>query len=208
MMDSINTVLPFADVLFSAMLALGTVYILAILLLGGLGDVADVNADIDTDFDFGADADVDFSGDTGAVDVETGDTDTDEALGISLNVLAAFSVGVGAMGLVASLNDWSVLLTLLASLLFGLLLGRFFQVSMGWLIRQQGGDVRSSVSLIGLKARVTVDTPAGSLGEALIEEPERMKYTIQHLQDAPLNKGDTVQVVEVEGSRLKVRRVE
>ncbi len=196
MMDSINTVLPFAEVLFSAMLALGTVYILATLLLGGVGDV---DAEIDADFDFGTDADVDVSGDGG---------DTDEALGISINVLAAFSVGVGAMGLVASLNDWSVLLTVLSSLLFGLLLGRFFQVSMGWLLRQQGGDVQSAVSLIGLKARVTVDTPAGSLGEALIEEPERMKYTIQHLQDAPLNKGDTVQVVEVEGSRLKVRRVE
>lgn len=196
MMDSINTVLPFADVLFSAMLALGTVYILATLLLGGVADAGDIDADLD----FGTDADVDF-------DVDSGDAESD-AVGISLNVLAAFAVGVGAMGLVASLNDWSVLLTLLASVMFGLLLGRFFQVSMGWLLRQQGGDVRSSVSLVGLRARVTVDTPAGSLGEALIEEPERMKYTIQHLQDAPLNKGDTVQVVEVEGSRLKVRRVE
>jgi membrane protein implicated in regulation of membrane protease activity len=202
MMDSINTVLPFADVLFSALLAVGTVYILAILLLGGIGDavgeVGSVDADIDADFDIDGDADVDTDA---ASDAES------EAVGISLNVLAAFSVGVGAMGLVASLNDWSVLLTVLASLLFGLLLGRFFQVTMTWVLRQQGGDVRSSVSLVGLRARVTVDTPAGSLGEALIEEPERMKYTIEHLKDEPLEKGETVQVVEVEGSRLKVRRL-
>jgi membrane protein implicated in regulation of membrane protease activity len=205
MMDSINTVLPFAEVLFSALLAVGTVYILAILLLGGIGDavgeVGAIDADIDTDFDIDGDADVDFDADA-ASDAES------EAVGISLNVLAAFSVGVGAMGLVASLNDWSVLLTVLASLLFGLLLGRFFQVVMTWILRQQGGDVRSAVSLVGLRARVTVDTPAGSLGEALIEEPERMKYTIEHLQDEPLEKGETVQVVEVEGSRLKVRRLE
>ncbi|MEO1164537.1 MAG: NfeD family protein, partial [Chloroflexota bacterium] len=134
------------------------------------------------------------------------DSGEGEAVGISLNVIAAFCVGVGSMGLVASLNDWSVLLTILTSLLFGLLMGRFFQVAFSYVLRQQHSGLIQDDALVGTIARVTVDTPAGKLGEALLEEPERMKYPIRHIDDTPLAKGDEVIVVKVEGGRLHVRK--
>lgn len=199
MMESINVLIPFAPTLFGVLLGVGGVYMVASLLLGGFADAG---------FDVGGDVDADFDVDVGDSDTDLDTSGGDDAVGLSLNVIAAFCVGTGAMGLVASLNDWSVLLTILTSLLFGLLLGRAFQVTLSYVFRQQGGDVTSSASLVGMTARVTVDTPAGKLGEALIEEPARMKYAVQHLQDEPLEKGDMVRVVEVVNGRLHVRKIQ
>lgn len=199
MMESINVLIPFAPTLFGILLGVGGVYMITSLLLGGFADAGlDVGGDVD------ADLDIDFGGSDADIDASGGE----DAVGLSLNVMAAFCVGTGAMGLVASLNDWSVLLTILTSVLFGLLLGRAFQVILGYVFRQQGGDVTSTASLIGSTARVTVDTPAGRLGEALIEEPARMKYAVQHLRDEPLEKGDMVRVVEVVNGRLHVRKIQ
>lgn len=180
---TINMVFPFASTFFGGILAAGAVYIVAQLFLGGLAE-----AGFDTDV---------------SADADSGES---EALGISLNVIAAFCVGVGAMGLVASLNDWSVIITILSSLLFGVLLGRLFQVGFGYVLRQQHSGLIAGDTLVGNIARVTVDTPAGKLGEAMLEEPERMKYPIKHMDDAPLSKGETVVVIKVEGGRLYVRR--
>lgn len=188
-MDSINVLIPFAPYLFGGILAFGVVYIFAILLLGGLGDV-----------DLGVDADVDFGSDA---DVSGGDGD---AVGISLNVIAAFCVGVGAMGLVASLNDWSVLLTALSSVLFGALLGRFFQVALRFVLRQQHNGLLTEDRLVGAPGRVTVDTPAGRFGEALIDAEERIKYPVKHFAGESLEKGDAIVVMDVDGGRLLVRK--
>ena len=192
-MESINSLIPFAPQLFGTILTIGATYIVAMIFLGGIVD-AGVDADVDVDFDIDIDADV-GGADTGV-----------EAVGISLNVIAAFCVGLGAMGLVAALNDWSVLLTGLSSVLFGAFLGRFFQVVMNFVLRQQGGDVITSNSLIGSSARMTVNTPAGKYGEALIEEPERIKYPARHIGGEALEKGETVIVVNVEEGRLYVKK--
>lgn len=198
-MDSINQVIPFAPLLFGGFLTAGVVYILAILFLGGL--VGDAGLDIDADFG-GVDADIgaDFS-----ADIDGGGSEG-EVVGISLNVIAAFCVGLGAIGLVASLNDWSVYLTFLSSTLFGLFLGRFFQKMLQFVLRQQHSGLIKTASLVGVQARVTVNTPAGKLGEGLLEEPERMKYPIKHILDEPLQKGDIVIVIEVQSGRLLVRK--
>lgn len=195
---SINILIPYAPYLFGSILTVGVVYIVAIMFLGG---VAETGLDIDADIDIGVDADV------GGLDADASSGDAGgESIGISLNVIAAFCVGLGTMGLIAALNDWSVLLTLLSSLLFGAFLGRFFQVAMNFVLRQQGGEVITSSSLIGISARITVNTPAGHYGEALIEEPERMKYAVKHIHDKPLAKGDIVVVINVEAGRLYVKK--
>lgn len=198
-MDSINQVIPFAPLLFGGILTAGVVYILAMIFLGGLGDAG---LDVDVDGDFGG-ADVDIGTDISA-DIDGGAEG--EAVGISLNVIAAFCVGVGAIGLVASLSNWSLLLTLLSSILFGLFLGRFFQKMLQFVLRQQHSGLIKTNTLVGVQARITVNTPAGKLGEALLEEPERMKYPVKHIHDEPLEKGDIVTVVEVKNGRLIVRK--
>lgn len=185
-MQSINEIISFAPVLFGSILVAGVVYILLMFFLGDLGEF-----EIDVDIDADVSADIDGSG---------------EAVGLSLNVMAAFAVGVGTMGLVASLMDWSWLLTILSSLLFGAILGRILQVMLNFAIRSQGGEVIKETDLVGSDVRVTVNVPVGKIGEGMIEEPERMKYAIKNIDDEPLNKGDIVQVAQVKNGRLFVRK--
>lgn len=181
-----------APFIYGAFLTAGGVYILANLFLGGLGADADFGgADVDFDFDMDGSADA-------------GDA---EGVGISLNVIAAFCVGFGAVGLAGTLAEWSLLLTLLVALFMGLLVGRAFQKAMAFVLRQEGGVVINENSLMGTIARVTVPTPAGKMGEALIEEPERIKYTIRNIVDEPLAKGDKVRVVGVDEGRLRVQKI-
>ena len=181
-MQSINELIPFAPMLFGGILLAGGAYIILVMLLGGSGDI---------DLDIDASADVDASG---------------EAVGLSLNVLAAFAVGVGTVGFLASLSDWSWFLTLLSSLLFGAILGRILQVLLNFVMRNQGGDVIKEIDLLGVEVRVTVDIPAGKIGEGMIEEPERMKYAIRNIDDEPLNKGDIARVIDIKDGRLFVRK--
>lgn len=185
-MQSINEIIPFAPMLFGGILTAGGVYIILIMFLGGAGDL-----DIEFDADVDVSADIDASG---------------EAVGLSLNVLAAFAVGVGTVGFLASFSDWSWLLTLISSLLFGAILGRILQFLLNFAIRSQGGEVIKETDLLGAEVRVTVNIPAGKIGEGMIEEPERMKYAIRNIDDEPLNKGDFVHVIDVKNGRLFVRK--
>lgn len=183
-MQSINEIIPFAPMLFGGILVAGGAYIILVMLLGGSGD-------FDLELDIDASPDVDASS---------------EAVGLSLNVLAAFAVGVGTVGFLASLSNWSWLLTLLSSLLFGVILGRILQVLLNFAMRSQGGEVIKESDLLGAEVRVTVDIPAGKIGEGMIEEPERMKYAIRNIDDEPLSKGDFVRVIDIQDGRLFVRK--
>lgn len=183
-MESINAVIPFAQTFFLTILVVGVAYILISLFFGGLGEL---------DIDIG--------------ELGTGDASAD-ALGLSLSAISAFCVGLGAVGTVASLNNWSFIVTILVSLLFGLILGRFLQSLLRFALRQEGGDVIKTNDIIGSVARITVNIPAGRLGEGMIEEPQRMKNAVKNIDEAPLQKGDKVVVIDIDGSRWLVRKLE
>lgn len=144
----------------------------------------------DADFDVG-------------IDLDAGDG----AFGFGCNVIAVFCVGFGAIGTVGSLAAWNPLLTILLSLLLGLILGRIFQKFLQFAMRQQSNDPLTKDKLIGLTARVTVPVPAGKMGEALVEDVERIKYAIRNVENAPLSKGDIVSIIDVQAGRLLVRKV-
>lgn len=165
------------------LLIVGVGYLLINLLIGEL--------------DFGADVGLDAAMETG-----------DGALGIGCNVIAVFCVGSGALGVVGALSAWNPILTILLSLLLGLILGRIFQKFLQFAMQQQSNDPLTKDKLIGLTARVTVNVPAGKMGEALVEEVERMKYTIKNVADVPLQKGDMVRIIDVQAGRLLVRKIE
>lgn len=184
MVEILSNLMPW---LFAAMLVAGILYLLASLFLGGLG----ADADLDVD-----------AGDLHVDALNTGE----EAMGIGCNVIAAFCVGVGSMGLLGTLSNWDVLLTVLISLLFGLLLGRVIQRGMRFVLRQQSNDLLTSDRLIGTTARITVNIPAGRVGEALVEGEERIKYPAKNVVEHPLNKGDIVVIEEVRAGRLYVRK--
>lgn len=185
-MQSINDIIPFAPMLFGGILTAGIAYITLVMLFGGSGDL-DIEFDVDVD---------------AGMDMDT----SSEAVGLSLNVIAAFAVGVGTVGFLASLSDWSWLLTLISSLLFGAILGRILQFLLNFALRSQGGEVIKKIDLLGAQVRVTVNIPAGKIGEGMIEEPERMKYAIRHIDDEALSKGDFVRVIDVKDGRLFVRK--
>ena len=53
---------------------------------------------------------------------------------------------------------------------------------------------------------MTVDTPMGAIGEALVYGRERHKYGVYNDTEAPLSKGDTVQILEIRDGRLVVKK--
>jgi membrane-bound ClpP family serine protease len=62
--------------------------------------------------------------------------------------------------------------------------------------------------LIGATARITVDTPPGELGEALVHAETLIKYPVRALDETTtLRKGDQVRVVQVTNGRLIVTRI-
>lgn len=176
-------------IFFGLIMTAGVVYLLASLVLGGL-DFGDFGGDLDVDVD---------------VDTDVGDGDVK---GIGCNVIAAFLSGAGFMGLFGSVSGWNPILTVLVSLLVGLLLSRIVVRVMRFVWSRQSNEILTKSNLIGLRARVTVNTPAGKIGEALVEEYERIKYPMKHIVDEALQKGDTVEIVDVIGGRLHVQKVE
>jgi membrane protein implicated in regulation of membrane protease activity len=163
------------------LLVIGAGYLILNLLLGDL--------DLDIGIDLGLDA-------------------GDGPLGGGCSIIAVFCVGAGALGVVGASAAWNPLLTILLSLLLGLILGRIFQKFLQFAMRQQSNDPLTKEKLIGLTARVTVPVPAGKMGEALVEHVERIKYAIRDVDNAPLNKGDIVLIIDVQAGRLLVRKVE
>lgn len=199
-MEPITEVIANASSIFGAIFAAGAVYMLVSIFLGGAGD-ADMGG-----LDVGG-TDADLGGLDAGVDADAGGDG--EAVGISLNLIAVFAVGFGGMGLAGTVGNWPWLLTLLLSVLFGLVLGRGFQRLMRFLLRRDPDALPSERTLVGKRARITVDTPAGQLGEALIIDGERIKYAVRNNDaDEPLHKGDIVSILSVANGRLTVRRTD
>lgn len=187
--------------IFAAIMTAGVTFLLLSIFLGG---VADVDADID--MDVGLDLDLDVSGDIGG---QAGDihADTAESKNLGCMVIAAFLTGFGAMGLVGSLAGWPVFFSILAGIAFGLVFGRTSAAVLRFVVRQQSSDLLTADSLIGTPARITVNTPAGKTGEAMVEGTSLIKYPVRAVgDDVVLQKGDWVEIVEVRGGCLYVKR--
>lgn len=183
--------------IFASILAVGLIYMLFSIFFGGLVDV-DADLDLDMDFDIGGDAGVDIGGDAEA---------SSEARGIGCSVISSFMVGFGSMGLIGSLSGASLIFSILSGLIFGLIFGRTMLWALRFVLRQQSNDLMTTNSLIGTRARMTINTPAGKVGEALVEADSLIKYPVVSLdKETPLNKGDYVEVVDVMNGRLLVKK--
>lgn len=179
--------------IFASIMAVGVIYLLFSILAGGL---ADVDADVDVHIHHGT---FDF--------LHIGHGDSGEARGLGCSVLSAFLAGFGSMGLLGSLSGWNVLFSILAGLVFGLIFGRSTVAVLRFVLRQQSSDLMTTDSLIGTYARITVDTPPGRTGEALVEGESLIKYPVRATSDdIALKKGDYVEIVRVEKGRLYVKK--
>lgn len=181
------------ELIFGAMLVGGLLYLL-LMIVGGIGETLDVDIE-------GA---VKGTGIDAVLGLDS--PDSSEISGLGCSVIAAFMAGFGAVGLVGSLSGWPVLIMLGVALVFGLLMGRAVSAALRFVYAQQSTSVYSNDEMIGLSARVTINSAPGKTGEAIIESGQVLKYPVKEVSGAELKRGDTVQVVDVQGQVLLVKK--
>ncbi len=169
--------------IFAAIMTVGVLYLLLSLIFGGLVEGLDIDTDVDVHVDSGA-----------------------EVRGIGCGAIAAFLAGFGSVGLFGSLSGWHIIVSIIVSLFFGVLLSRVVIAVLRFVVKQESTDLLKTSDIVGSFARITVNTPAGKKGEALLEGRELIKYPVKNLNDTPLKKGDYVEVMEVSGGTLYVKK--
>ncbi len=170
--------------IFVAIMTIGVTYLLISIVFGGL-------------IDFDGDIDID-----GALDATES-----EATGLGCSVISAFLSGFGSVGLLGSLSGLSLIGSIIAGVIFGVIVGKLFTTVMQYVLRQQSNDLLTTQSLIGKMARITVDIPAGQTGEALVESESLIKYAVKAVSDeVELKKGDYVEIIDVHDGRIFVKK--
>ncbi len=181
------------ELIFLGIMLLGVFYLL-LMIISGVGELGD----------FGVDHALDVTGLDTVFGLDT--SEASEASGLGCSVIAAFLAGFGVVGLVGSLLNWSLLVVIVIAAAFGLLLGRMVMRVLRFVYAQQATDVSSVHDLIGSSGRVTIHSGPGKTGEVLIESGQILKYPIKEINGAELKRGDTVEVVDVQGSFLHVKK--
>jgi membrane protein implicated in regulation of membrane protease activity len=172
------------ETFFIIILGLGALYLL-LMIFSGLGDSLDIN--INTDL--------------------SGTDSLGEATGIGLNVIASFMVAFGAIGLSGTLAGWHIGVSLVTATIIGYFVARLLSRFIRFIYAQQSDTIESSQRLVGMMARVTINSPAGKTGEAIIEGDQHItKYAVREINNAPLERGDRVQVVSLDGRMLSVKK--
>ena len=173
--------------MFIAIMTLGVTYLLISIVLGGLIDI---------------DADVDIDGGLDGMDATESET-----RGLGCSVISAFLAGFGSVGLLGTWSGFPLIINIIAGIIFGLVLGKSFTVVLRYVLRQQSNDLITTRSLIGSRARITVNIPAGQTGEALVESESVIKYATKAVDDdVELKKGDYVEIIDVHDGRIFVKK--
>lgn len=178
-------------VVFGIIMLVGIAYLL-LMILGGIGDAFHLHGALDStalDALFGVDS-----------------PEVGEVSGLGCSAIAAFLAGFGAVGLTGTLAGWNIVVIVVISLIFGYGLGRGVVALLRYVRAQQSTSVFSDRDLLGMPARVTIDSPAAKTGEVLIEGAQILKYPVKEVNGAALRRGDMVEVVDIEGRFLLVKK--
>ncbi|MBX3086705.1 MAG: hypothetical protein KF716_34045 [Anaerolineae bacterium] len=124
----------------------------------------------------------------------------------TLLVGAAFASVFGAVGLLGTLSGWNFLLTLVVAIGLGVAIGYAVLLLLRFVMRQQSAQVERRDGLIGTSGRVSIESAAGMIGEAMIDGKTIDKYAIKEVNDTALHRGDVVEVVDVDASVLYVKK--
>ena len=179
--------------IFLAFMVTGLAYLL-LMIFSGIGDVIPIDVD-------GALEGTGIDSLMG-LDVEG----ADDVSGLGCSVIAAFLAGFGAVGLTGTVSGWNPVVILAGAVLFGWGLGRAVVAVLRFVFNQQSTEVFHNEDLIGLSARVTINSAADTTGEVIVESGEVRKYPVQELSGAALKRGDTVEIVNVSGRFLQVKK--
>ena len=107
--------------IFVAIMAIGVTYLLISIVLGDLID-SDIDAEVDSALD-------------------GFDSDASEARGLSCSVISTFLAGFGSVGLLGSLSGFPLILSIIAGIVFGVILGRSLTAVLRYVMRQQSNDL-------------------------------------------------------------------
>jgi len=188
------------------------VYVIALIVGGGLivfsvvaGDSGDADAgDIDFDADWGGDVDLD-AGELGdGVDLDVADGAADGfALSdwLSLRFLNYFAAMFGLTGTVLTMaDDLSNTTVLGMAVIAGAIVGQVVHQMMRWLIRGSSDSATARPDYINRKARVTVSIGVGGRGEVAIriKDGERYVPAVCKRADDQFATGAVVGVVGIE----------
>ncbi|MCC6804555.1 MAG: hypothetical protein IT319_16850 [Anaerolineae bacterium] len=166
--------------IFGAITLAGVIYFIFSILTGGDNGIADA---LPVDFDALGDGDGNFG----------------------CLIVAAFLSVFGVVGLLGTLSGWNLLMTLVAAVAIGALVGRGIMAVLRLVMRQQTASIAPE-NLVGMIARVTIDTPAGKTGEAILDTTDVAKFPVRETSGAELKRGDQVEVVDFNSGILYVKR--
>jgi membrane protein implicated in regulation of membrane protease activity len=178
-------------VIFSLIMMIGVAYLL-LMIFSSIGDAFNVDSALEStglDTLFGLDS-----------------PNVGEVSGLGCSAIAAFLAGFGAVGLTGTLAGWNLIVIVAISIGFGYVLGRGVVALLGYVHSQQSTSVFASHDLLGMPARVTIDSPAGKTGEVLIEGEQILKYPVKEVNGAALKRGDIVEVIDIDGRFLQVKK--
>jgi membrane-bound ClpP family serine protease len=131
----------------------------------------------------------------------------DSASGFGCAILAAFMAGFGSLGLAGTMSGWSLPVILLAAVAAGYIFGRLTLMAFKFLKAQQSAPHKETMDdLIGKSARVTLEAETGKTGEVMIEEGEVGRYHVKEIGGMELLRGDVVEIVDVQGRYLHVKK--
>lgn len=185
--------------LYIGALVFGGVLLGSSILLGGHDDADIDGADFDKDIDFDGDKDVDLDGDIGIFWIF-------RSLRFWTFFLAFFGltgVLLQGFGLVAS-----ELVTLGLSIGMGSLVGISGAAAIRALMKDETADAAHEGDYIGKSAKVVVPVKAGGVGKVRVEVKGQMVDVLATTDGEAISADDEVLIVEMEGTRAKIARVD
>ena len=181
---------------------------------GGSGDVDIDLGDADVDIDLG-DADVDIDLGDADVDIDLGDADADIDAGmdtglspLSLPIILVFITSFGAFGMVFEVFDFYWIYIPFISAVGGVVIAAaMFYVMLKIFAATQATSVVPFKKLIGMRAKVSIAIKKGKEGQIIVVRPEKGRILIGAIADENIPKDSGVQIVEVLGDIVKVKKI-
>ena len=148
-----------------------------------------------------------FDGLFDGLELELEFLENDSGTGLGCGAIAAFLASFGAAALASSLSGANLFVNMITGLAFGVIMARLVAFVFGYLKRQESTRVTSEESLIGKIARATISVAPGMVGEAMVDAEQKLKYPVREIEGEALQRGDRLEIVEVSGSVLDVRKI-
>lgn len=158
------------------------VFLLAVLILGDVGDFFDIGGDIDTDFDTGLSP-------------------------ISLPVVGVFGTAFGGYGTIfESLNYGTLFTPILAAVLATATAGGSWVLMYNFFVKTQAETRVDLARVVGVRGQVLIPIHPGHAGQIVVVTEARGRTLLQAIADEAIGTDEPVVVDSIVGDSVKVRK--